>query len=90
MKKVLKIKQKKIIITELITFSLILIFFKFIVFIALGDFIFFNSFITIAQSTCILNIFKPPVVEPEQPPINIISKKIVFAKYPQFEKFSVE
>ena len=90
MKNTLKIKQKKIIITEFIIFSFILMFFKFILLIDLGDLIVLSSLITNAQSTWILNIFKPPVVEPEQPPINIIIKNIEFAKYPQFEKFSVE
>ena len=65
-------------------------FYKFILLIDLGDLIVLSSLTTNAQSTWILNIFKPPVVEPEQPPTNIIIKNIVFAKYPQFEKFSVE
>ena len=89
-KNILKTKQKNIIITELIIFSLILIFFKLILLIDLGDLIVFNSLITNPQIICILNIFKPPVVDPEQPPINIMIKNIVFAKFPQFEKFSVE
>ena len=71
-------------------FSFILIFFRFIVFIALGDIMLFNSLIIINQSTCILNIFKPPVVDPEHPPISIMANSNVLEKEPQFEKFSVE
>ena len=50
---------------------------------------FFNSFIIIKKRIWILNTFIPPVVEPVQPPINIIIKNNEVEKDPQLEKSAV-